>query len=87
LTAQYAHLICSCVGALGRDSQKRGSKDRYCGYGCELMVWTHNSMLSGALLEFAFCCTANTRMTEVMTTIAPIPVKGDSHGRIIVWSD
>jgi len=26
-------------------------------------------------------------MTEVMTTIASIAAKGDSHGRITAWSD
>jgi hypothetical protein len=44
-------------------------------------------MLSGGSLKFAFCYMANTQMTEVMTTIAPIAVKGDSHGRITLWSD
>jgi hypothetical protein len=44
-------------------------------------------MLSGGSLKFTFRYMANSQMTEVMTTIASIAAKGDSHGRITPWSD
>ena len=51
------------------------------------MVGAHEPMLSGGSLKFTFRYGSNSQMTEVMTTIASIAAKGDSHGRITPWSD
>jgi len=51
------------------------------------MVRAHTPMLSGGFLKFTFCYAANGQMTEGMTTISYIAAKGESHGRIILWSD
>jgi hypothetical protein len=44
-------------------------------------------MLSGGSLKFTFSYASNSQMTEGLTTIAYIAAKGESHGRIILWSD